>query len=67
MDAFYVFSCFSYYHNWRFNKVNGLWSFYEWELFKGFIPPLNQEQMEMYFELYKQIPEFKLKIYNEFK
>ena len=48
MDAFYVFSCFSYYHNWRFNKVNysGL-SITEWELFKGFIPPLNQEQMEM--------------------
>ena len=21
----------------------------EWELFKGLIPPLNQEQMEMYF------------------
>ena len=43
----------------------------EWELFKGFIPPLNQEQMEMYFELYKQIPEFKLQNFtmnlSEFK
>ena len=43
----------------------------EWELFKGLIPPLNQEQMEMYFELYKQIPEFKLQNFtmnlSEFK
>jgi len=36
----------------------------EWELFKGFIPPLNHEQMELYFELYKQIPEFKMQNFS---
>ncbi len=36
----------------------------EWELFKGFIPPLNHRQMELYFELYKQIPEFKLQNFS---
>ena len=36
----------------------------EWELFKGFIPPLNHKQMELYFELYKQIPEFKLQNFS---
>jgi len=43
----------------------------EWELFKGFIPPLNHEQMVSYFELYKQIPEFKMQNFlmnlSEFK
>ena len=43
----------------------------EWEPFKGFMPPLNHEQMELYFELYKQIPEFKMQNFsmnlNEFK
>ena len=32
----------------------------EWELFKGFLPPLNNNDMIEYFELYKQIPEYKL-------
>ena len=36
----------------------------EWELFKGFIPPLNHEQMKLYFELYKQIPEYKLQNFS---
>ena len=36
----------------------------EWELFSGFLPPLNDSQWLMYFELYKQIPEFKLQNYN---
>ena len=36
----------------------------EWELFSGFFPPLNQNDWVIYFNLYKQIPEFKLQNYN---
>ena len=43
----------------------------EWEIFKGFFPPLNDESWIAYFEAYKQIPEFKLQNFsmtiNEFK
>jgi len=35
-----------------------------WELFAGFLPPLNQNEWMMYFDLYKKIPEFKLQNYN---
>ena len=36
----------------------------QWELFSGFLPPLNESDWIMYFELYKKIPEFKLQNYN---
>ncbi len=36
----------------------------EWQLFSGFIPPINQADWVMYFNLYKEIPEFKLQNYN---
>jgi len=36
----------------------------EWELFSGIIPPLNQKDWIVYFELYKKIPEFQLQNYN---
>ncbi len=36
----------------------------EWQLFSGFFPPLNQNDWIMYFDLYKQIPEFKLQNYD---
>ncbi len=36
----------------------------EWELFSGLFPPLNQNDWVVYFNLYKQIPEFKLQNYN---
>ena len=43
----------------------------EWELFEGFLPPLNDSQWLYYFDLYKKIPEFKLQNFsmslNEFK
>jgi heme a synthase len=43
----------------------------EWELFKGVLPPLNLNQWNEYFELYKKIPEYKLQnnsmTLNEFK
>ena len=43
----------------------------EWQLFSGFFPPLNQDDWNNYFNLYKKIPEFKLQNYsmtlNEFK
>ena len=43
----------------------------EWQLFSGILPPLNEKQWNNYFDLYKQIPEFKLQNYamtlNEFK
>ena len=43
----------------------------EWELFSGFLPPLNETQWNVYFNLYKEIPEYKLQNYlmslEEFK
>ncbi|SVC21327.1 uncharacterized protein METZ01_LOCUS274181, partial [marine metagenome] len=43
----------------------------EWELFSGFLPPLNETQWNIYFNLYKEIPEYKLQNYlmniDEFK
>ena len=36
----------------------------QWELFSGFFPPLNQNDWVVYFNLYKEIPEFKLQNYN---
>ena len=36
----------------------------KWELFSGFFPPLNQNDWIIYFDLYKDIPEFKLQNYN---
>jgi heme a synthase len=36
----------------------------EWQLFSGFLPPLNETQWIMYFDLYKKIPEFKLQNYS---
>ena len=42
-----------------------------WQLFSGFLPPLNNEDWIFYFNLYKQIPEYKLQNFsmtmNEFK
>tara|TARA_B100000886_G_scaffold236109_1_gene165312 strand:- start:6582 stop:7607 length:1026 start_codon:yes stop_codon:yes gene_type:complete len=32
----------------------------EWELFKGVLPPLNQNSWNEYFDLYKKIPQYKL-------
>jgi heme a synthase len=32
----------------------------EWELFKGILPPLDQEDWEFYFTQYKMIPQFKI-------
>ena len=43
----------------------------KWELFKGVLPPLNPNQWNEYFDLYKKIPEYKLQnssmILSEFK
>ena len=36
----------------------------EWQLFSGFFPPLNKNDWLIYFNLYKEIPEFKLQNYN---
>ena len=36
----------------------------EWELFSGFLPPLNYNDWDNYFSLYKEIPEFKLQNYS---
>ena len=35
-----------------------------WQLFSGFLPPLNKDDWISYFNLYKEIPEFKLQNYN---
>ena len=34
----------------------------EWELFSGILPPLTQSSWENYFNLYKEIPQYKLLI-----
>lgn len=36
----------------------------EWELFKGFLPPFSNTEWAAYFNLYKQIPEYKLQNFN---
>ena len=36
----------------------------EWELFSGFLPPLNTSDWDNYFNLYKEIPEFKEQNYS---
>ena len=36
----------------------------QWQLFSGFLPPLNTSEWIMYFDLYKEIPEFKLQNYD---
>ncbi len=36
----------------------------KWELFSGILPPLNQNDWIIYFNLYKEIPEFKLQNFN---
>ena len=36
----------------------------EWELFSGFLPPLNTNDWDNYFNLYKEIPEFKEQNYS---
>ena len=36
----------------------------KWELFSGFLPPLNHNDWLLYFDLYKEIPEFKLQNYD---
>ena len=43
----------------------------EWELFQGIFPPLSKDTWNIYFELYKQIPQYKIlnsnMTMNEFK
>ena len=36
----------------------------EWQLFSGILPPLNNDDWIMYFNLYKKIPEYELQNYN---
>ena len=36
----------------------------EWQLFSGFLPPLNNSDWNSYFDLYKKIPEFKEQNYS---
>jgi len=36
----------------------------EWELFKGFLPPFSNVDLVAYFNLYKEIPEYKLQNFN---
>ncbi len=36
----------------------------KWQLFSGFLPPLNSSDWDNYFNLYKQIPEFKIQNYE---
>ena len=36
----------------------------EWELFSGILPPLNEKSWNNYFELYKEIPQYKLLNFN---
>ena len=36
----------------------------EWQLFSGFLPPLNETEWDNYYNLYKKIPEFKLQNFS---
>ena len=36
----------------------------QWQLFSGFLPPLSENEWISYFNLYKEIPEFKLQNFN---
>ena len=36
----------------------------QWQLFSGFLPPLNNSDWIMYFDLYKEIPEYKIQNYD---
>ena len=36
----------------------------KWQLFSGFLPPINEKDWSLYFNLYKEIPEFKLQNYS---
>ena len=36
----------------------------QWRLFSGILPPLNIDQWNQYFDLYKKIPEYKLQNYS---
>ena len=36
----------------------------EWQLFSGILPPINIDQWNNYFDLYKKIPEYKLQNYS---
>jgi cytochrome c oxidase assembly protein subunit 15 len=36
----------------------------QWELFSGILPPLNYEDWQDYFDLYKKIPEYELQNYS---
>ena len=36
----------------------------QWQLFSGIFPPLNLDQWNKYFELYKEIPEYKIQNYS---
>jgi len=36
----------------------------KWQLFSGFLPPLNQDDWTLYFDLYKEIPEYQLQNFN---
>ena len=36
----------------------------KWQLFSGFFPPLSHEDWILYFNLYKEIPEFKIQNFN---
>ena len=36
----------------------------QWQLFSGFFPPLSHEDWLIYFNLYKEIPEYKLQNFN---
>ena len=36
----------------------------QWQLFSGFLPPFNSSDWDKYFNLYKEIPEFKIQNYD---
>ncbi len=36
----------------------------EWQLFSGIVPPLNEDSWNKYFNLYKEIPEYKIQNYS---
>ena len=39
----------------------------EWQIFSGILPPLSDLKWNEYFELYKKIPEYQNKLWNDFE
>ena len=66
-NLFYYWLIFSFFLVFAMVIIGGLTrltnaglSITEWELFTGILPPVNNKEWDLYFSLYKEIPQYKL-------